>query len=476
MEMKIPAKTKIICTIGPATQSVEMLKKLIERGMDVARINFSHGTHEQHCETIDNLRRAEEETNSHVAVLADLQGPKIRTAKMEGGYAELIDGNEFTITTEDLDFGNSEKVGTTFPELINDIKPGMTVLLDDGYIILKVKKISGKDIICEVIKGGKLKDNKGIITPGASSSAKPLSEKDLDDLKLALSKGADAIAMSFVRNARDIIELKTAMKIYGREVPIVAKIEREDAYINIEEILKETDIVMVARGDLGLEMPAEKVPVVQKEIIRKCNYHGKPVIVATQMLESMINNPRPTRAEASDVANAVLDGADAVMLSGETSVGGYPLDAVDYMNNIILTIEESYCRGMNRNTTQPEQLNDYSDSLANASCLLAGQTSSSALICITTSGYTAVNISKYRPCTPILAFTDNRETARRLGFVWGVNSILIPKVEDRAGIFAKLEEYLQDLEYVKSGDSVVFVAGLAMDEIMPQNFIKIYRV
>jgi len=330
--------------------------------------------------------------------------------------------------------------------------------------------------VCSVTKGGLLKDNKGIIIPGVESSAPPLSDKDLADLKFMLANGVDAVAMSFVRSERDILELTTAMKIMGKIIPIVSKIERTEAITHITSIIKESDMIMVARGDLGLEMPAEEVPLVQKDIIDKCNFYGKPVIVATQMLESMISNPRPTRAEASDVANAVLDGADCVMLSGETSVGDYPEEAVGYMNRIIKSVESKYCKIDTEASNPREKLTDFSDALAHASVVLAKHTGSSAIITITGTGYTAQNIAKYRPSIPILGMTDSKDTMRYLSFVWGVYSIHVPQIDDRKDIYVHVGEYMRDVDYVKSNDNVVFVAGLSSNNVMPQNVVKVYQI
>jgi pyruvate kinase len=394
-------KTKILCTIGPATSSVAQLKELIEAGMDAARINFSHGTHKSHKELINNIRMASEELKKPVFILGDLQGPKIRTGKVESGAVELINGSEFIITSDDMEFGTSTRVGTTYKNLIKEVKPGKTLLLDDGYIILDITDVTNNEIITKVRKGGKLKDNKGIIAPGMPSNAPSLSKKDIEDLKFGLKNGVDGIALSFVRSIRDVLELKSAMLILGKTLPVVAKIERAEGFHEIENIIKEVDMVMVARGDLGLEMPTEEVPVLQKEIISKCNYFGTPVITATQMLESMINNPRPTRAEASDVANAVLDGTDVVMLSGETSIGKYPFDAVEYMSRIISSVESKYPDKTTNFDKRIADSNEHSDAIGRASCSIAEQIGASAIVAYTGSSFTAKNISKYRPKVPI---------------------------------------------------------------------------
>ncbi len=470
-------KTKIICTIGPATSSVDKLVKLIESGMDAARLNFSHGSQEYHLQNIQDIRKASELTEKPVAVMLDLQGPKIRIGKFSNGSALLEDGQEFIISTDTSKIGDNHIVCTSYSNLKNELSPGNKLLLDDGYIILKVKNIHSDDIITEVIKGGTLKDNKGIIAPGVSSSAPSLSKKDLDDLKFGLEAGVDAVALSFVRSERDILELKTVMKIFGNSVPIISKIERPEAYTNIDAIINESDSIMVARGDLGLEMPAEEVPVVQKEIIKKCNFHGKPVIIATQMLESMISNPRPTRAEASDVANAVLDGCDCVMLSGETSVGLFPYDAVQYMNRIIRVIEEKYANRMSDLEIPTDIKQNISDAFGKASVVIAEQINASAIVAYTSSGYTAKNIAKYRPNKQIIVLTDSKHVQRRMeSFVWGVKAIYVPPELSQENIFEHFADIVKHLETIKSGDHIVFVAGLTAKKLMPENIIKVYQV
>ncbi|MFH1051394.1 MAG: pyruvate kinase [bacterium] len=470
-------KTKIVCTIGPSTRGVKKLIKLVESGMDSARLNFSHGTHEDHLKNINDIRQASEITGKPVAILQDLQGPKIRTGTLLNGSAILENGQEFIITTDTNVHGNNKIVSTPYTNLKNELSAGNTLLLDDGYIILKVKKIQGNDIITEVIKGGILKDNKGIIAPGVSSSAPSLSQKDIEDLKFGLKAGIDAVALSFVRSERDVLELQTAMKIFGNTVPIISKIERPEAYANIDAIINESDSIMVARGDLGLEMPAEEVPVVQKEIIKKCNYHGKPAIIATQMLESMINNPRPTRAEASDVANAVLDGCDCVMLSGETSVGQFPNDAVRYMDKIIRVIEEKYVNRMNEFEIPKDIKQNISDAFGKASVVIAEQINASAIVAYTSSGYTAKNIAKYRPHQPIIVLTDSPQVQRRMeSFVWGVKAIIVPSEFSHENIFEQFSGIVKHLGIINNGDHIVFVAGLTANKLMPENIIKVHQV
>ncbi|MFN3196282.1 MAG: pyruvate kinase [Chlorobiota bacterium] len=470
-----PRKTKILCTIGPAVNGTENLTRLIYAGMNAARINFSHGTHEIHQKTIKHIRAASNIAGKNIPIMMDLQGPKIRIGNVKEGGVELKDNAEFIITTKPLKEGTSKIVSTNYTDLKHEALPGYTVLLDDGYIMLKVLDVNGPEIKTRVVKGGILKSKKGIVVPGATSNAPSLSEKDIEDLKFGLENGVDAVALSFVRSKIDIVELKTAMKIFKREVPIIAKIERVEAYENIDEIIQETTGVMVARGDLGLEMPAERVPLIQKEIINRCNYYGKPVITATQMLESMIENPRPTRAEASDVANAVMDGSDCLMLSAESSVGKYPFEAVGYMSRIIENIEEKYPYGSEKYKSSYDG-GDISDALGSAATMIADQINAAAIVTLTSSAYTAKNVANYRPRVPIVAFTDTEAVARRLSFIWGVVPKLVDspvKTEDAVVTFR--EQLLEEYDFINEGDYVVYVAGLSKDKPNFQNMIRVFK-
>ena len=470
-------KTKIICTIGPAVAELDNLVKLINGGMDAARINFSHGSHEVHKQTVLDIRKAAEICGKHITILQDLQGPKIRTAIVENGAVPINDGDTFTITMDDMPFGNSERVSTNYKNLINEVKIGNTILLDDGYLILSVKSIKGNDIITQVVKGGVLKNNKGIIVPGAISMAPSLSEKDLEDLRFGLANGVDAVALSFIRSARDVVELKTTMKLFGRSVPVISKIERLEGYQDIDNIIEESDGIMVARGDLGLEMPPEMVPILQKEIISKCIAHAKPVIIATQMLESMIENPRPTRAEASDVANAVIDQADCVMLSAETSVGKYPFDAVDYMHRIVHTIEQKYNKkGLHIEYRDENGDNDVCDALGKASFVIAGQINAKAVICLTSTGSTARNVAKYRPNMPIIVFTDNENTLAKLSFLKGVRPYLVNDYYASVQLSDEINQKLMTIPTLSVGDKVVIVAGISARGISKKNFISVAEI
>ncbi|GAB5466811.1 MAG: pyruvate kinase [Candidatus Kapaibacteriales bacterium] len=461
--------------MGPSVAGKEKLLRLIDMGMDAARVNFSHGTHEQHKETIANIRVAAQEYGKPIPILQDLQGPKIRTGKVAGGGVVIEDGQQFTITVDKLELGNSKKVATNYKNLVKEVKAGNTILLDDGYIILQATSVNGSDIVTEVVKGGLLKDKKGIIVPGSSSQAPSLSSKDITDLKFGLQQGVDAVALSFVRSSKDVLELRAAMKIFGKELPIVSKIEREDAYENIEDIIEESTGIMVARGDLGLEMPAESLPIIQKDIIHKCNQWGRPVITATQMLESMISNPRPTRAEATDVANAVLDGTDTVMLSGETSVGKYPFDTVGYMDRIIRNTEKQYPY-FNLKYRSLDNEQNLADAIGQASCILADQINAKAIVTYTKSAFTAKNIAHYRPRVPVIAITSDTHVLRRLSLVWGVSPLRIKEEAEEREIFTHLSEILTEVEFIQKGDLRVYVAGLAEGSSMPDNIIKVHQV
>lgn len=469
------SKTKIVCTIGPSSKSIENLCKLIECGMDIARLNFSHGTYDQHKEIIDNVREACKITGKTVAIMQDLQGPKIRINKFENDSVNLVEGNEFIITTDSSVIGNEFIVSTNYSSITEDVKPGNTLLLDDGYLVLSVKKIVDKNIYTQVVKGGVLKNNKGIICQGNSFSAPAMSEKDVEDLKFGLSCDVDAVALSYVRSVRDIYELKTAMKIFGKVVGVVAKIERPEALLVIDAIIDESDAIMIARGDLGVEMPPELVPIVQKDIINKCNDKAKPVITATQMLESMISNPRPTRAEASDVANSVFDGTDCVMLSAETSVGLYPFESVQYMNKITKTVEDHIFNKTEKYYNKKRDIHDLSDGLGKASVLLAEQINAACIVSLTTNTTTAKSIAKYRPSIPIIGLTTDPKILRRLNFVWGCD----PVIMETGAISDKLEnlsDFLLEKHYLNKGDIVVFVSGEIIPGSDAQQYLRVYTI
>jgi pyruvate kinase len=470
--------TKIICTIGPASQESARLQEMINAGMDVARLNFSHGNHEGHLQVLQSVRSAAARAGEAITILQDLGGPKIRTGVVANHAVQLKEGQGFVFTIEDV-VGDDRKVSTTYKALPKDVQKGDLILVDDGKIKMVVTGKTSTEVRCDVVNGGILKDNKGMNLPGVNVSVSSLTDKDREDLKFGLEQEVDYVALSFVRKPEDISELRSLIIRQGRKgikVPIVAKIEKREAVDAIDGIVAEADVVMVARGDLGVELQAEEVPLVQKMIVRKCNEAGKPVIIATQMLESMIENPRPTRAEANDVANAVLDGADAVMLSGETSVGSYPVDAVHTMDRIIRKAE-TIARDRLGEGLEGIRYDDMFDAVARAAAVLAKQLSARAIVPITHSGATAIRISKYRPPAPIVAVTGRERILRRMNLVWGIRGIIVPDLDvDSDTAFKRIEDELVRRGHVKKGDYVVFTAGIPLMSKGTTNTIKVERV
>ena len=462
-DKKTFAKTKIICTIGPASQSIDRMVELINAGMDVARLNFSHGTYDDHLTAIQNAREASKRTSEHVAILQDLCGPKIRTGKLKNKQVELKEGEKIFFTINDI-VGDEKRVATTYRELPQDVKEGDTILLDDGNLSVRVTSKTKTDVECVIVTGGILKENKGMNLPGVKLSTPSLTEKDIEDLKFGLMHGVDYVALSFVRSADDLRHLRTVIQQQtSLKIPIIAKIEMKEAIDSIDAIIAESDVIMVARGDLGVEMMPEDVPILQKMIVRKCNEAGVPVIIATQMLESMIENPRPTRAEASDVANAVLDGADAVMLSAETSIGKYPVETVHTMDNIIKRSEIRKHDHLSIKQVPAEIRENVFDAVARAACVLARQVHATAIVPITHSGATAIRISKYRPEARIITVTGQERILRQLNLVWGVHGIESHDfIHNQDTAFRKIIERLKLEEYVEKGDFVVFTAGLPL--------------
>jgi pyruvate kinase len=471
--------TKIVCTIGPASQSVDQLVKLVMAGMDVARLNFSHGTYDEHLKIIANIREARKQTGEHISILQDLSGPKIRTGKLKDKSVVLQEGMNLTFTTEDI-AGTAEKVSTTYSGLPGDVESNDIILLDDGKMSVKVVSKTSTEVKCVVVNGGILSEHKGMNLPGVRVSASSVTDKDIEDMKFGLSNDVDYVALSFVRGPEDIRRLRDIIMSeaqMGSRFPIIAKIEKAEAVNNIDRIIAEADGIMVARGDLGVEVPTEEVPIIQKMIVRKCNEQGVPVIVATQMLESMIENPRPTRAEATDVANAVLDGADAVMLSGETSLGKYPVEAVAVMDRIIRRAEASHKDRLDIVQTPGSQADNVFDAIARSACLLSKQVKAKAIIPITHTGVTALRISKYRPEAKIITVTGRDKVLCRLNMVWGVRGIVIPDfAEDTDAALKKVKETLKSLGYVESGDYVVFTAGLPLLAKGTTNSVKVEKV
>jgi pyruvate kinase len=454
----MPQRTRIVCTLGPASDSDEIVRALIRAGMDVARLNFSHGDHATHAARIERVRRLAREESAIVALMGDLQGPKIRVGAISRGAIQLTSGASFTLTTRALD-GSAEAISVDFPELPQAVRPGDRILLADGLMELQVVATNATDVQTRVITGGELTSHKGVNLPGVPLKISALTEKDRADVAFAVAQDLDYLALSFVRRAEDVIELKRLIDTHGAAIPVVAKIEKPEAMEHIDAILAASDGVMVARGDLGVEAAVEQVPIFQKTIIRKANAAGKPVITATQMLESMIENPRPTRAEASDVANAILDGTDAVMLSGETAAGKYPLLAVQMMAHIADAVEsslqfESCIRKYGGDAMS------VTDAIGNATCEIAEQLGAKLIITSTSSGFAARMISRHRPLTPIFAVTANEKTQRRLALVWGIHSTLIAPVDLMEKIVAQSIAAVQQQGLVAKGDRVVITGGV----------------
>jgi pyruvate kinase len=472
-------RTKIICTIGPATESVDKLTKLIDAGMDVARINCSHGDREQRERLIANIRKASRESGQSVAILLDLSGPKIRTGTVVGGSVELKPGATLTLTDEEVP-GDANRVFVNYPRLPREVTVGASILLDDGKMALQVVAKTDHSVTAVVQIGGILKDRKGVNLPGTRLSIPSMTDKDREDVRFALSQDVDYVALSFVRSADDIRMLHDLLIREGtreRQIPIVAKIEKNEAVQDIDKIIAESDAVMVARGDLGVELPTEDVPPIQKMIVRKCNEAGVPVIVATQMLESMIGNPRPTRAEASDVANAVFDGADAVMLSGETSVGAYPIEAAETMNRIIAKVEGERLYLPETEMLDRIRKGDVFDAIARSACVLARQVRASAVVPLTHSGATAQRVSKYRPNMPIYAVTGREKIIRKMNLFWGVQGMLVPGFEqDSDTAFRKVKDELLRLGFVHKGDSIVLTAGIPVMSKGTTNALKVDKI
>ncbi len=472
-------KAKIVATIGPASQEEQSIRALIQAGMNVARLNFSHGRHEDHQQVFDRIRKVAQEAGRAVCILQDLQGPKIRTGNLPNDQVLLTNGHEIMLVTRDIQ-DLVDKVLVDFPELPASVKPGGRILLDDGNMELEVLETGGEWVRARVVVGGVLKSHKGINLPGASLDIRAMTEKDEADLEFGLRLGVDAVALSFVRTGRDICHIKDAIHRLAPEragVPVIAKLERPEALNNLDEIIKRADGVMVARGDLGVEMSPQEVPAAQKRIIASANRCGKLVITATQMLDSMINNPRPTRAEASDVANAILDGSDAVMLSGETAVGKYPLAAVEMMNLIICQAETHMEEwGHWRGPEAPEWENDDSYFMTLAARELAHDRNVAAIAAFTISGRTAVLMSKVRPGVQILAFTPNQETYSRLGMYWGVVPYLVPHASTIKAMLRDVEKAMMAAGSIKTGQQVVLICGFPVDQVRPTNLAVLHTV
>lgn len=463
---------KIVCTIGPATASLENMRQLVAAGMDVARINRSHGSAEEHEEVYRNVRQAAEEAGRNVAVLVDLQGPKIRLGRFKDGPHELAVDDVFTITTRDVE-GTKDICGTTFKGLPADCAPGDALLIDDGKVRLEVTEVTETDVVTKVVVPGPVSNNKGINLPGVAVSVPALSEKDEDDLRWGLKLGADFIALSFVRSAADYADVERIMNEEGITLPVIAKVEKPQAVENLEEIVDAFDGVMVARGDLGVELPLEEVPLVQKRAIEMCRANAKPVIVATQVLESMTHSPVPTRAETSDCANAILDGTDAVMLSGETSVGDFPFVTVETMARIVTNTEQ---KGFSRIAPFLTSPKTRSGSVTHAAAEIAENLDIKYIVTFTQSGDSALRMARLRPQVPMLAFTPDRKTQKRLALSWGVNAELVDQVDTTDEMVNMVDHYLKERGKVNDGDLVVVVAGTPVGTPGSTNSIFVHRV
>jgi len=465
-------RTKIVATIGPATSSPEMLKAIIEAGATTLRLNFSHGTHADHQRSIRLIRQTAFELNRPVAILQDLQGPKIRLGKFDNGFIMLSKGDRFTLTNRPV-VGNEEISCVTYDYLAEEVPIGSKILLDDGRVEMVVEEINRDkgDLHCRVTVAGKLSNNKGVNFPGVYLSIKAMTDKDREDLMFGLDQGVDWVALSFVRNPQDIIEIKELISSTGKNVPVVAKIEKHEAIEQMEEVLSLCDGVMVARGDLGVELPAEDVPVLQKRLIATANRLGIPIITATQMLDSMVSNPRPTRAEVSDVANAILDGTDAVMLSNETAVGNYPVEAVATMARIAERIEQEQINTSSRLGTDDKR--SIPNAISQAVGQIAENLGAAAIMTLTQTGATARNVSKYRPKTPILAITPHVNVARQLQMVWGVRPLLVLDLPSTGQTFQAAINVAQEKRLLSEGDLVVMTAGTLQGVSGSTDLIKV---
>ncbi len=469
--------TKIVCTIGPASQNEEVLFKMVEAGMNIARLNMSHGSYEFHQKTIRNVRSVSERTGKHIGILLDLQGPKIRTGKQIKETIELKKGELLKLTTEDIT-GNWEMLSINYKQLPDEAKPGEKILLDDGNIELKVLEIENRIIICRILNGGTIRSFRGINLPDTAISTPSLTEKDIQDLSFGLDNDVDFAALSFVRKAEDITDLKNRIKKEGKDVFVIAKIEKPEAIENIDAIIAATDGIMVARGDLGAETSPQEVPVLQKSIIRKCNYANKPVITATQMLESMISKPRPTRAEANDVANAIFDGTDAVMLSGETAMGEYPVEAVTIMSNIAQRTEREV-----NNKNLADQIysskkgsETTAEAVCYAGCELCRSINSSYIAGFSLSGTTIQKISGFRPPKPILGMSPSEKILQRASLLWGVHAVKIDQVESTDALLKHTNDILIKTGLCTPGDTIITISGSPLHRGVSTNMIKVHTV
>ena len=469
-------KTKIVCTIGPASESIEKLTALAEAGMNVSRLNFSHGDHEEHLARINNIKKVRQETGKMIAILLDTKGPEIRTHDMEGGALEFFTGDVLRISMTQV-LGTKEKISITYPELIDDVQVGSTILIDDGLVGLTVTEIdrANGEIVTVVNNSGVVKNKKGVNVPGVSTKLPGITEKDRADIIFGIENDIDYIAASFVRRASDVQEIRDLLEEHNAtHIQIIPKIENQEGIDNIDEILALSDGLMVARGDMGVEIPAEEVPIVQKALIKKCNACGKPVITATQMLDSMQRNPRPTRAEAGDVANAIFDGTDAVMLSGESAAGDYPVEAVKTMASICVRTEREL-RGQDKFKLKTYDASDVAEAIARSVAHTAKNLDIKTIVAATQSGHTAKMISKYRPSANIMAVTYNERQQRSLALVWGVQPYVIDRPASTDEMFNLANDIVLEKGFAKKGELLILTAGLKVGETGSTNMLKVQK-
>lgn len=465
-------KTKIICTLGPSTDKEGVLETLIQEGMDVARFNFSHGSHREQKERLIKLQEIRERLGRPVAALLDTKGPEIRIRTFKEGKVELVEGQEFTLTSEDIE-GTNEKVSVTYEDLYKDLKPGDSVLIDDGLIGLEVVSIEGKEIHCVVKNGGMVSDRKGVNLPGVDVNMPFISPKDKEDILFGIREGFDFIAASFTRTAEDVAEIRKILyENGGADIGIIAKIENQQGVNNIDRIIEAADGIMIARGDMGVEIPLEDVPVIQKEIIAKVYNAGKQVITATQMLDSMIKNPRPTRAETTDVANAIYQGTSAIMLSGETAAGKYPVEALKTMVRIAVRTESDIPYNELFSVRKKEEKKDMTTAISHATCMTAIDMDAKAIITVTKSGHTARMVSRFRPGCPIVGCTSDMRTCRKLNLSWGISPILIKEEYSMEILFLHATEAAEREGFVQEGDVAILTAGVPVGRLGKTNLIK----
>ena len=468
-------KTKIVCTLGPSTDTAEVLRNMLLSGMNVARFNFSHGTHEEHKKRLDTLKALREEMDLPVATLLDTKGPEIRLRTFEGGAAVLTEGQEFTLTTNDRQ-GGVDGCSVTYRDLPGDVVPGGTILLDDGLIRLTVLRVDGPDVVCRVENGGRIKDRKGVNLPGQHLSMPYVSAQDREDILFGIQEGFDFIAASFVRSARDVLDLRSILEEKNSSIRIIAKIENQEGVSNLSEILSVSDGIMVARGDMGVEIDFTEIPILQKQIIEQCVACGKPVITATQMLESMIENPRPTRAEITDVANAIYDGTSAIMLSGETAAGRYPAEAVATMDAIARRTEADINYGKRMRAASAEKHLSIAAATAHAACTTAMDIGADAILTVSHSGTTARLVSQFHPGTPIIACVVEETVRRQLALSWGITPLQMPYARNTDELISMATEVAQKAGLIKAGDVVVLTAGLPVGVPGTTNMIKVHLV